>query len=265
MSINTIVQGASQGINNAKEFLNNSANTLVRPKSAKGISGFLFDIPETENIELSSEITDHYTENNSYINDHEIKKPITITLSGFVGELIFRPPEGVEGSIQEIGNRLEVVDAYLGDLTPGFVQDIQKATNLAETAVSTLNQQLDRLQNVVGFFEGESVEETAQQKAFNNLYSLWQSATLLTVQTPWRYFENMRITNIGFSQDQETDQISNITVSLKELRFSEVETTDFDNYINTPREEVQKIPGEDIGKIQGRTESFLYSAKAALQ
>lgn len=264
MAINNVGLKVEPRNNNSTEYLDNSANTIVRPKSSKGISGFLFDIPETENIELNSEITDHYTENNSYINDHEIRKPITITLTGFIGELVFRPPEGVEGTLQEIDNRLETVEAYLGDFTPGFVQDVQRVTSLAQSAVSTINQQLDRIQNVVGFFDGESIEETAQQKAFNNLYSLWQSSTLLTVQTPWRYFENMRITNIGFSQDQETDTISNIVVSLKELRFAEIETTDFDNYINTPREEVQRESAEDIGKIQGREASFLYQAKEAL-
>ena len=251
--------------NDSKGFIDSSANVLLMPKTAKGISGFLFDIPETESINLSSEITDHYTENNSYINDHEIRKPITITLSGFVGELSYTPPQGLEGALQELNNKLETVDAYLGDLTPGFVQDIQKATSLAQSAVSTINQTLDRLQNVVGFLGGGIVQETMQQKAFNNLCALWKSSTLVTVQTPWKYFDNMRITDIGFSQDVETDQISNITVSLKQLRFSNIETTEYSGDINAPRVDLQKTLTEDIGKIQGTKTSFLFQATGALK
>lgn len=248
----------------ASGYLDNSANTIVRPKSAKGISGFLFDIPERESIDLSSEITDHYTENNRYINDHEIKKPIVLMLSGLIGELVFNPPEGLEGTLSEINNRLGTVDAYLGDLTPGFVQAAETVTVAAESAISKINQSIDRLQNVVDFFEGEGIETTAQEKAYNSLYSLWQSSTLLTVQTPWDYFIDMRITNIGFAQDADTKEISNISVSLKQLRFADVEKTDFNNYIDTPREEVQIEDTEDIGKIQGRTESFLFSAVGAI-
>jgi len=264
MSFDTVGPKTEPRGSDSSGYLNNSANTIVRPKSAKGISGFLFDIPENESIDLSSEITDHYTENNSYINDHEIKKPIVIMLSGLIGELVFRPPEGIEGELSEINNRLETVDAYLGDLTPGFVQDVQKSTLFAESAISKINQSVDRIQNIVDFFEGEGVKETAQEKAYNSLYSLWQSSSLLTVQTPWDYFEDMRITNIGFSQDTETKEITNISVSLKQLRFADIEKTDFNNYIDTPREEVQIEETEDIGKIQGRTESFLFSAVGAL-
>jgi len=264
MSFNNVGLKVVPNSNNSESFLDSSVQTLVKPKSAKGISGFVFDIPENEDINLSSDITEHFTEDNSFINDHKINKPITVTLSGFVGELVYRGPEKTEEDIQEINNRLEVVDAYLGDFTPGFIQDAQRVVSATETAASSINQILDRTQNVVDFFQGEKPEETEQQKAFNNLFSLWRSSELVTVQTPWRYFDNMMITNIGFSQGQESDQISNVIVSLKEIRFADVETIDFDNYTNIPRVDIQKVEEEDIGKVQGREESFLFQVVGAL-
>ena len=90
MSFTNIVQKANSGISNATGFLDNKANTLLKPKSAKGISGFLFDVPDTESLTLSADITDHYTENNSYVNDHIVRKPTTVNLSGFIGELVSR-------------------------------------------------------------------------------------------------------------------------------------------------------------------------------
>lgn len=265
MSISTISSSINKGVSNAREYVDNKANVLVRPKSSPGISGFLFDVPETEDVNITSEITDHYTEDNSYINDHEVRKPITITLTGLIGELVYRAPEGIGGSVQELSNRLEVVEAYAGNFTPGAIQTMQRVVDRSESVISSLNQKLDRVQNVVSFFDSEGPEETAQQKAFNNLFSLWKSSILLTVQTPWRYFDNMRITNIGFSQDPESNQISNITVTLKELRFATIKTTDYSGYVNTPRSELQNEEVTDIGKIQGRTESFLFSASEALQ
>ena len=51
------------------------------------VSGFLFDVKGRDELTLASNITDHYVENNSAIQDHIALKPITIRLNGFVGEL----------------------------------------------------------------------------------------------------------------------------------------------------------------------------------
>jgi len=234
-----------------------TGKTLLTDSEGKKLSIFVFDIPETENIELSSEISDHYTENNSFISDHEIRKPIQINLSGLIGELTFKEKDGLESVLQDMDNRLETVDAYLGDFTPGAIQDIQRTVNYAETGIAAANSFIDRGQNVIGFFDGESVEETAQQKAFNNLYLLWKTSVLLDVQTPWKLFKNMRIINIGISQNQDTEEITDINITLKELRFASLQTTDFSKDINAPRVDVQVAPTEDIGKIKGVSNNTL--------
>jgi hypothetical protein len=107
MSFSTIAQSAKTGVNNAQGFLDGSNSAVLRPKSAEGIGGFVFDIPDNESVQLQSDITDHYTESNSFLNDHIVRKPIILTLSGFVGELVYRSPAGVEGAVQEVNNRLE--------------------------------------------------------------------------------------------------------------------------------------------------------------
>lgn len=262
MSFSTIAQKSNSGITNSRNYLDDKANVLLRPKSAKGISGFIFDVPDSESIQLNSEITDHYTEDNSFLNDHIVRKPIMISLSGFVGELVFRKPDGVEGAIQELSNRLETVEAYAGDLTPGAVQTAQRAVQKAQSAVSAINQTLDKVQNVVGFFEGQGQEETLQQKAFNNLYALWRSAEFITVQTPWRYFDNMVIQSITVQQDGESEEVTDIQVTLKEIRVAQTKTVSYDENIFPVREELQSGEEEDQGIIRGqdRDTSFLFSA-----
>lgn len=262
MSFSTIAQKTNSGITNSRNFLDDKANVLLKPKAAEGISGFIFDVPDAESINLSSEITDHYTEDNSFLNDHIVRKPIKINLSGFVGELVFRAPSGVEGAVQELNNRLESVEAYAGDLTPGAVQKAQQAVQKAQATVSAINQTLDKVQNVVGFFDGEGQEETLQQKAFNNLYALWRSAEFLTVQTPWRYFDNMVIQDITVQQDGESEAITDIQVTLKEIRVAQTKTVNYDENIFPVREQLQAGEEEDQGIIRGqeRDTSFLFSA-----
>jgi len=263
MSFSTIAQSSNSGISNSRDYLDNLANLVIAgPKSAKGINGFVFDIPDTEAIQLSSEITDHYTESNSFLNDHIVRKPIQVTLSGFVGELFYEKPDGVEGAVQELNNRLESVEAYLGDLTPGAVQTAQRAVQKVQSTVSAINQTLDKVQNVVSFFEGEGYEKTAQQKAFQKLYALWISQDSIYVQTPWCYFSSMVIKDISVQQNGDTKYITDISVTLKEIRVAETKTTSFDEDLFPVREQIQSADAEDNGAIRGETEdvSGLYTA-----
>lgn len=261
MSFQTIAQSTNSGISNARSYLDNKANSLLKLKSAKGISGFLFDVPDQDSLNIDYDITDHFTESNSFLNDHKVKKPVMITLSGFIGETVFRAPEGAEGAVQEISNRLEVVDAYLGDLTPGAVQTAQRAVQQVQSAVSAINQTLDKVQNIVDFFDGEGPEETAQQKAYKELKSLGDEV-LLTVQTPWEFFDNMTIQSISVTQNGETNEISDFSVTLKEIRIAETKIVDFDQNQFPIREEVQSAAEEDQGTLRGQEEnvSFLFQA-----
>lgn len=262
MSISSLSTSVNSGISNARGYLDNQANTILRPKSAQGISGFLFDVQDTESITLSADITDHYTESGSFINDHRVIKPIIINLSGFIGELVYEGESGIAGALQSLNNRLEVVDAYLGDKTPGAVQEAQRAVQQAQQAVSTINQTIDKVQNVVGLFEGISDAPTAQEKAFSELEALFKSGEFVTVQTPWKYYENMTIQSVTFTQNGETKEITDISVTLKELRVSETKTVDFDENEFTAREQVQSAPEEDQGLARGNDvdQSFLFAA-----
>ena len=88
-------------IGNAQDYVDSKAKALVAPKSSRGIGGWEFDIPESEQINLSAEITDNVVESGSFISDHVINKPIRLVLSGYKGELVDEPPEGIEASGHE--------------------------------------------------------------------------------------------------------------------------------------------------------------------
>lgn len=256
MSISTIAQTTSTGITDSRNFLDNQANTLLRPATAEGISGFLFSVQNQETLTRSAEVTNHFTENNSFLNDHKTIQADVVTLNGFVGELVFEAPTGVAALGQIIQSRLEATEAYLGDLTPGAVQQAQEAISQAQSTVSAINQTLDKTQNVLGFFAGDSTQLTAQEKAFTDLSALFESKDLLTVQTPWKYYDNLTMTGLALTQDAETNQITDITVTLQEIRTTETTLVDFDDTLFPVREQVQSGAEQDQGIIQGQEEDI---------
>lgn len=266
MSFTTISQSRPGGISDTLQYLDERATSVIAPKSARGIAGFVFDIPRDDDIRLATDVTDHVTEDNTFINDHVVNLPIEVTLSGYQGELVFRGQEGIAGGFEELQNRLETVEAYLGSLTPGFVQQAQAVVGQQQRALSAINQTLAQAQNIVGLFEGADPEATRQEQAYQQLFALRAAREPVTLQTPWAYFDSMIITNIAFRQTEETQDISEISVTLKEFRVGQVQTVAFDETLFPPREEIQSTEQEDQGVVRGRDEnvSLLFGAAQEL-
>ena len=261
MAFSTTIQSTSKGTTDSRAYLDNYANAIVKVSGLQGIAGFLFDVPDQDSIQVDWDVTDHFTESNSFLNDHKVKKPVIVTLTGFVGELVSKPPEGLEGALQRISNRLETVEAYAGDSTPGGIQNEQRTIQQAQRTVSAINQTLDKAGSLVSFFSGSGPQETEQQKAYRTLVSLGNEV-ILSVQTPWEFFDDMTIISVGVIQGGETNQITDISVTLKQMRISDTKTTDFDQNQFPPRVDVQSAAGADQGNItgQGENSSVLFKA-----
>ena len=210
--------------------LNGSTRAVVRPNSRLNPlvvdpdrPGFVFDIPTGENADLESDTTDHYTESNTYVNDHIVNKPVKIMLSGLIGELVFRTPkDGFLGGLRQISGRLAGLSALGGNYTPGFVQTVQGLLGKAQAAANLANQALQATSSVSGVvssFYGPKI--TKQREAYNILSGLWKNKTIFTVTTPWADHPSMVITSIGFKQDQDSSEYSTLTISFKELRIAD--------------------------------------------
>ena len=233
----SILQGVQSGLTWAqgkRNYLDNLANKyIVKPNSftdeGSAISGFVFDYEGETTVTMQADITDHYTEDNSAIQDHIAIKPIRITLRGFVAELVKVKPTGLTGAIQKLSNALSIVPAYIGDYTPGVVQSMQNALLGAQNAVNTADQALNRVQNIVDMFgQDNTISKNKQQKAYAQLEQLFNTKQKVVVQTPYKIFDNMYIESLSFSQDETTKYITDIQVTLKQLRFASVQAGTLD-------------------------------------
>lgn len=275
MSFGQINQQSLTRGNDPAGYLDNKRKAFIAPKSASNIDGWTFDLPLEENLELSSDITDHFTEDQSFVNDHVVRQPRRITLRGEVGELVFSPtaPRSTAeeaaggfdpaGTLQEIQNRLGTVEAYIGDRLPGAVQVSRRVVNRSQEVEAFYSRNIDRAENLVGFFEdNEPTPEfpgktthvaTRQRRIYNDIKALWLQNETFSVMTPWEYFKAMLIEQISVRQDESTTQVSEITVTLKEYRSATVaRRTDFSEDVLPPREQIQAEEPEEGGNVQGQ-------------
>lgn len=222
------------------------------------ISGWKFSVNKTENLELSSDITDHAIESGSIIHDHVVQQPIRITLSGFIGELVYEGPGPIGRALESMGGAVGSIPGMLGPYSPqalsGVAQTIEKANQIAQRAEAYINTAKNAIDKI------KSGGKTAQARAYLELEASWKLNDIMTVQTPWQFFERMMIETISVVQEEDSDEISDFTVTLKQITVAKVEETDFsaDTFFNS--NEIQKAVEQENGLVDGATtdESVYY-------
>ena len=264
MSIDTISQASTPPPFDIASYLDLSSQAIVSPAGQEGISGFVFDIPKEESIDLQSDITEHYVESGSFINDHVVQKPVQITLTGLIGELVFRGPKPGTLSAQLAGiqNKLSAVSGYLAPLAPQAAQTASKIISGAQYAANQLSAIAQQAKNLVSYFNGDSLASTLQQDAFRKLNAMWKGKQVLTVQTPWSFYEQMMIESMAVRQEEGSTEVSDFSIMLKEVRFTDVLISTFDDNLFPPANSIQGSDATKYGPMNGwavpENQSFLY-------
>jgi len=238
----------------------------------QGISGWIFDIPRGESVTMTAEATDHYTEDGSFLTDHIVLKPVQISLSGYVGNLVYRVPQkgSAEYAADQAASKLLAVNAYLGPITQGATQKAAAVVSQASYIANQLNALKKKASNVVDFFKNGlngNKEPDPQTIAYHELKALWKSKQIVSLQTYWEFFPTMAIVSITAQHDDVTDDYTEISVTLKELRLVGIETTKVNEDLFPASNVLQDEGTVDKGKTSGTdkdSKSILYSAGESL-
>jgi len=205
----------------------------------------LFNYEGENTVSLESDITDHWTEINSSIQDQIALKPVVITTQGFIGELNNVPPNAVFATLQQIANKLTGVSAYAPGLSTSALIAYNEAVFAYSTALNLANNAISAYSSISGAIGGGSGEsfiignnltkepaQTQQQQYFQLFFGYWTERTLFTVQTPWAVFENMAIKSLKAIQSAETRMITDFEVTFKQINYAQV-VTEAQLYSNT--------------------------------
>ena len=182
-----------------------------------GIDGFVFDYKISENVTHAAQITDHFCENNTAIQDHVAIEPVKITLVGKVAELVFRTNAALAFA-QATADRL----TPLGVFTPVQALHAQQFISKSYAALSAVDAALKLTNSMASLFSMEPAKN-AQQKAFTGFENLFYARQLFTVETPWRTYDDMIIEN--WTADQEEASIMETTFSLTFKQIRKIGTT----------------------------------------
>lgn len=241
---------------------NASINGVLQPYTQPAIL-FHYEGEQTSTIE--SDITDHYVENNTPVQDHIALKPVMITTQGFIGDLNDLAPNAYFAAAQIAAEKLTILSAYTPALSATALLAYNEAVfayntvnNLADSAVATWN-------SINGETGGESVitgstftsesNQSPQQKYYQQFYGYWNSRALFTVQTPWAIFTDMAIMSIKAIQGADTTTITDFECTFKQIRYASVldDTSVYANPNNAQTRLSQQIGAPGGGAVNTGT------------
>lgn len=227
-----------------------------------------FDIIQEHTISFSNSITDYYLEDNTAIQDHISHAPLTITLSGMRGELTYTPSDSdiakelakaksvtASRNLLTQASKLRPLNMFLPPVSNAMALARNVATYVANSIAryggilkswSNTNYGLNQYQGI-----GFSQTNTKLEEVCAKLRSLSANNTALIVQTPYQSFQDMYIESVTLSQG-ENNYVTDIQVTLKQLRFAEVTTTKPDENIMSQYTAYQRVSDENNGKAGNR-------------
>lgn len=231
----------------------NIGEAIVEFASHTGIAGFKFNLPKREQVKMQSEITDHYTDANNAIQDHIARKPITITMNGLQGEY-FYSVNPFEDTLAQITPILALVKQFipkLPDRTKNFLADKYKSiTGKTETPellkTGDTKTDINRI-DVFALFQDLYKLKSAQTRAFLFFEALWKSEALFTVETTWKRYDNMAIMDLTPVRDENAD-ITDFTVTFKQMHFAVTKITNLENYTGRTRQELSAVANKGVDK-----------------
>lgn len=218
---------------------------------------YYFDIIKSHRIQLQSQITDYWLENSTAVQDSINHAPIIITLSGLVGEIVYTPPtKFVDSIVDKLNAKFPQNNGFtftekLGTIA-GIIPTVDNYTQLAKNAINYTETAYNRYKSIYDSIMDwrNGVKNNAvprQEKVYKNLERFWSNNVPLTVKTPFGTFESMYIQNLSMEQG-ETNTVSDITVTLKQLSFKEVKYTKADKKVLSDLNAQAQAQTENLGE-----------------
>ena len=201
-----------------RDFINGQfKNDALEPV---GIGGFNTAAKIKESVNKTRTVTTTPIENGSYVNDHIIRNPVTISIDGQISN-VFQLPSPAIKALLDVQANLGTVSQYLPART---ATQLQKVNSLVVDVVNTVDKvdavigDAKRVASFLGFTGNEGKSNI--EKFIDFMDSVYNSDVLIAIDAPFRTYENMAVTLFSHERNPETESLT-FKIEAQELRFAQ--------------------------------------------
>jgi hypothetical protein len=195
-----------------------------------GLAGFMFAVKTELSTEGKVEVTKHWVQSGAFVNDHTVIPPSKITLRGRVSENETRRNLIIQ-FLTNVGRGVGVIGSFLPKLTniSKSIKDKATINNQTINAKSLLSGVYTNTFNIYGAVQQVLALLTRQGQIFGFFESLRTSKTIVSVVTPWNFYQSLLITRVRSVSPQASNSWCDMEVDLEEYRSYQLDilTTPF--------------------------------------
>ena len=166
-----------------------------------------FDVVFSENLDSTSEITDHPVEEGQAVTDHVRPAPERFSIVGFVSNHPLRRNPGVEDIVNFEPVELDYPEkpsAFAsGNLTLGVTGAIEKLINPLPSKA--------HVWNVTDF-------KNRMREMYEQLFDAWENARIIRIETTLREYENMVIERLAASRTADDGSGATFPMDLRNIK-----------------------------------------------
>lgn len=205
---------------------------------------YFFSVLQSDELNAESDITDHYVENNTAVQDHVSLKPLEFTVRGLIGEKVYnREVLKTTGDVETELDKLKPIGAFLPSVS-NYAQVAINAVSYVESSVQRYKSSFDKI------FKNKT-QSPLQEKVCNELLQLRANRTLMSLYIDnVGKFNNLLIKSARITQE-DSIYASQLIVELKQYNSVSTQTTKADTKKYAARCGQQQAYEENLGKVQG--------------
>lgn len=234
----------------------NVGEAVVNILGANGIAGFRFHVPTSEQIKMENEITDHFIDTNSTINDHIAQKATVITLTGLQGEYFYSVHE-IQDMLAKVVPTMSLVKQFLPKLSPATQQNkIKKAqaeaarlheqNNIITGGITKEKKDFNGI-DLYKEFQNMYKLKSAQTRAFLFFEAMFKARALFSIETSYKRYDNVAILSLIPKRDENAD-ITDFTITFKQISFTESKSESIEKSAGRTAQQMSKTVNKGIDK-----------------
>ena len=208
-----------------------------------------FDVITSHSIAVNDNITDNWLENSTVVNDCVALSPLTVTLSGISAELVYKPGFKIP-KLQQV---YETIDNKLSPIS-AIYPPVDNITQTAKNLISVIDDNIDRYKRIYDEIKNPVERQSRLKGVYASLMTLRGARLPFVIEIPFtdEPLENMYIQSLTSTQDNQGN-IMDISVTLKQLNFSEVKTTSANANVLAELNAQARVQEENKGNVQGKS------------
>jgi len=194
---------------------------LPYPLQQIGIGGFSLFARVNDRLTLKADNPTSYVEDGSPLNDHRVKKPELLTISGSIGD-VYQTPNTLVDRVQSLDNNLGQITQYFPRLTPSQAINFTKVSSNAVSQINKLENLINagaQANSLLGNID--NLSKPLGEQFLDAMENIHYGSQLVSIQMPYRIYDSMSIKSVIIERSNTSDGVT-FTIEAERFRIADL-------------------------------------------